>query len=473
MAISLDSLTQARKPRAKRGTYFVQTWGCQMNEEDSEQMARHLESIGFEPAMAIQEAHVILLNTCSVRKKPEDKAFSLLGELNLLKQRRPEIIVGVCGCMAQLRAKEIKQRNPFVDFVVGTGQIAAIPGLVEEAAQGRRFQMRLDLPERKGAVVTDVPARLLPADLQQEPHHFSGNSVRKVKAFVPIQYGCDKFCTFCIVPTTRGRERSRPTEDIIAEVRALARRGTREVTLLGQTVNSYGKNLAEGRVPFSKLLWLLSGVPGLERIRYTSPYPRDFKTDLIEAIRDCPQVMEHVHLPLQSGDDDMLRSMKRLYSVEGYLEIVRQLREAVPGIGITTDIIVGFPGETEEQYENTLSVVRQVRFDGAFMFIYSPRPGTPAADMEQMPLSTKTTRLRGLAELQNSISLEINQSMVGRTFEVLVEGASPKNPEMGQGFSREFKMIHFPGFRKDLVGQLVQVEADQAHLWGMSGKLKA
>jgi tRNA-2-methylthio-N6-dimethylallyladenosine synthase len=469
MVVSLDALQASQKPRPRRGSYFVQTWGCQMNEEDSEQMARHLEGIGFSPASGLQEAHVILLNTCSVRKKPEDKAFSLLGELALLKQRRPEIIVGVCGCMAQLRADEIKRRNPFVDFIVGTGQIASIPGLVEEVAQARRFQKRLDLPERKGAVVTDVPARLL-------PQSSSGTKAArsKIKAFVPIQYGCDKFCTFCIVPTTRGRERSRPTEEIVAEVRSLAERGTREVTLLGQTVNSYGKNLAEGRVPFSKLLWLLSGLPGLERIRYTSPYPRDFKADLIECIRDCPKVMEHVHLPLQSGDDDVLRAMRRVYTVESFLEIVANLRRAVPHIGLTTDIIVGFPGETEAQFERTLEVVREIRFDGAYMFIYCPRPGTPAADLEQHPLGVKKGRLRRVANLQNEISVEINRELVGREFEVLVEGSSPKDGAMGQGYSREFKMLHFPWEGRDpreMAGRLVRVRAEASHLWGLSGTI--
>lgn len=466
MAITLDALTASRKPRLRRGTYFVQTWGCQMNEEDSEQMARHLESIGFVPSNSIHEAHVILLNTCSVRKKPEDKAFSLLGELALLKQRRPEIIVGVCGCMAQLRADEIHRRNPFVDFVVGTGQIASIPGLVEEAAQGKRFQMRMELPERKGAVVTDVPKRLDPPALLTRGG--------KVKAFVPIQYGCDKFCTFCIVPTTRGRERSRPTEEIVAEVRRLAELGTKEVTLLGQTVNSYGKNLAEGRVPFSKLLWLLSGIPGLERIRYTSPYPRDFTPDLISCIRDCPKVMEHVHLPMQSGDNSMLKSMKRLYSVESYSQIVRDLREHIPGVAITTDIIVGFPGETEEQFENTLHLMREIRFDGAFMFIYSPRPGTPAGEMEQLPLLVKKQRFQKLAEMQNSISMEINQALIGKSFEVLVEGASPKDGTIGQGYSREFKMMHFPlegADPRDLAGRLVKVRTETAHPWGLGGKL--
>ena len=288
MAATLQPLTLGTKPRARRGTYFVQTWGCQMNEEDSQQMALYLEGIGFEPTQSILEAQVILLNTCSVRKKPEDKAFSLLGELVPVRKARPDVVIGVCGCMAQLRADEIRRRAPHVDFVVGTGQVSTIPGLVEEALQKRRFQKRLDLPERKGSVVEEMPKR-----------HVASQA--KLKAFVPIQYGCDKFCTFCIVPTTRGRERSRPTADIIEEVSALVGNGTREVTLLGQTVNSYGKNMPEGKVPFSQLLWKLGAIEGLQRIRYTSPYPRDFKTDVIEAIRDCPQVMEHCHMPLQAG----------------------------------------------------------------------------------------------------------------------------------------------------------------------------
>ncbi len=379
----------------------------------------------------------------------------------MLKARRKEIIVGVCGCMAQIRAKEIHQRAPFVDFVIGTGQIASLPGLVEEASQKRKFQSRLELPERKGAVVTDVPQRLVPDSLPRT----------KVKAFVPIQYGCDKFCTFCIVPTTRGRERSRPTEEIVAEVRALAASGVREVTLLGQTVNSYGKNLAEGRVPFSKLLWLLEGIPGLERIRYTSPYPRDFKSDLIECIAENPKVMEHVHLPLQSGDEEMLKTMKRLYTPDSFLDIVRDLRSAVPDIALTTDIIVGYPGETEEQFERTLDVVEKVRFDGAYIFIYSTRPGTPAADMPQLPYALKQARLKKLADRQNEITVERNRDWVGRTVEVLVEGRSPKNPEMWQGYSREFKMVHFAGKESLRPGDLAHVHLDEAFLWGLRGEL--
>jgi tRNA-2-methylthio-N6-dimethylallyladenosine synthase len=429
-----------------------------MNEEDSEQLGLHLREIGFEPAESIVDAHVILLNTCSVRRKPEDKAFSMLGELALLKEVRPEIVVGVCGCMAQLRADEIKRRAPFVDFVLGTGDISNVSGLVEEALQTRKFAKRVELPERRGKVVTDLPQRQV-------------DRSTKLKAFVPIQYGCDKFCTFCIVPTTRGRERSRPTDEIIDEVRRLVDRGTREITLLGQTVNSYGKNLAEGQVPFSELLWKLSEIEGLLRLRYTSPYPRDFRADLIETIRDCPAVMEHVHLPLQSGNDVVLKAMHRVYTADSYREIVGNLRAAVPGIGLSTDIIVGFPGETEEQFEDTLRLVEEVRFDGAFMFIYSPRPGTPAGDMEQLPLHVRKSRMDRLMELQNRISVEKNLEAVGQVFEVLVEGPSPKNRERLQGYTRQFKMMHFDG-PEALAGQLVRVRATSAHLWGLNGVIE-
>ncbi|MBS1716236.1 MAG: tRNA (N6-isopentenyl adenosine(37)-C2)-methylthiotransferase MiaB [Armatimonadetes bacterium] len=428
-----------------------------MNEEDSEQLCASLEQIGFTPATTIQEAQVVLLNTCSVRKKPEDKAFSLLGFLEKQKKARPDMVIGVCGCMAQIRCDDIKRRAPHVDFVLGTGQITQASSLVEEALVARKFRSRLDLPERKGAVVEDIPQR----HIRRTP---------KLKAFVPIQYGCDKFCTFCIVPTTRGRERSRPTEDILEEIRGLAGQGTKEVTLLGQTVNSYGKNLAEGRVPFSDLLWQISEIEGIERIRYTSPYPRDFKSDLIDTIRDCPKVMEHVHMPLQSGDDEMLKAMKRQYSVASFREIVAELREKIPGVGITTDIIVGFPGETDEQFENTLATVEQVGFDGAYMFIYSPRPGTPAATMPQLGYDLKLGRLERLTELQNRISRERNAAQIGQTFEVLIEGHSPREKELLMGYSREFRQIRFPG-STERVGRIAKVRVTQAHQWGLSGEL--
>ncbi|MBA3726775.1 MAG: tRNA (N6-isopentenyl adenosine(37)-C2)-methylthiotransferase MiaB, partial [Armatimonadetes bacterium] len=371
-------------PILPRG-YKVVTWGCQMNVEDSEQMESILQGLGLPEANSMENAEVVLLNTCSVRKKPEDKAFSMMGVLALAKERNPDMIIGVCGCMAQLRADEIRRRAPHVDFVVGTAQISQISGLIAEARQCKRFAKRLELPERKGAVVTDIPKR------------FVSERASKLRAFVPIQYGCDKFCTFCIVPTTRGRERSRPTEGILEEIRILASRGTREVTLLGQTVNSYGKNLLQGKVPFARLLWEIAAINGIERIRYMSPYPRDFKDDLVSAHRDCPQVMEHCHLPLQAGDDEMLKMMRRVYTVESFKQIYHSLR-AVPGLAITTDVIVGFPGETEEMFQGTMSVMERMRFDSAFMFAYSPRPGTPAAILLQVPMAVKRRRLNELID---------------------------------------------------------------------------
>ncbi len=440
-----------------RGSFFVQTWGCQMNEEDSEQIALYMQDIGFYPARNAREAQVVILNTCSVRRKPEDKAFSFLGELKIAKNRRPEMIIGVAGCMAQLRSKEIRQKNPHVDFVVGTAQVGAIPGLVEEILQTRRFARRTELPERKGAVVSDVPQRNLARE-------------RKLKAFVPIQYGCDKFCAFCIVPTTRGRERSRPTEHIIEETRRLVELGTKEITLLGQTVNSYGKNLAEGRVPFSNLLRLLAGIPGLERIRYTSPYPRDFKSDVIQTIAEVPQVMEHCHMPIQAGHNDLLKRMKRLYTVESFTDIVNNLRATIPNIGLTTDVIVGFPGENDEEFEATLATMSAIRFDGAYMFKYSPRPGTPAAEMIQVDSEIADKRLQTLIELQKRITCEINEEQIGKEFEVMVEGVSPRNPAKLQGYSRCARMIHFLG-TEELRGQIVRVIATEAHHWGLNAKL--
>lgn len=454
------------EPRPERRAidgYRVVTWGCQMNVEDSEQMGRYLEELGLRPVESDDDAAVILLNTCSVRKKPEDKAFSYLGELRKLKEKRPELVIGVCGCMAQLRHDEIRRRCPHVDFIVGTAQVAQIPALVQEARQRRRFLLRLDLPPRKGAVVTDVPQR----------HLGTGRTSPKVKAFVPIQYGCDKFCTFCIVPTTRGRERSRPTEDILEEVRALAERGTKEVTLLGQTVNSYGKNLLEGKVPFAHLLWQIARVPGIERIRYTSPYPRDYNDDLIRAHRECPKVMPHVHLPLQSGNDKVLREMRRLYTVDQFREVYWRLREEVPGIAITTDIIVGFPGETEEEFRDTLRLVEELHFDSAFMFAYSPRPGTKAAGRDdQIPKEVKQRRLSELIALQNAITCEINTSQVGSVFEVLVEGDAERQQRSGRllkGLTPQGKTIHFEGDAQP--GDLVQVRAEEAHLWGFAGNI--
>lgn len=452
------SLSQAERPKSQMGTYFVQTWGCQMNEEDSEQMALYLEQIGFTPAENIQSAQVVLLNTCSVRKKPEDKAFSMLGELAIRKRAQQEMVIGVCGCMAQLRAKEIHLRVPEVDFVVGTGNLSDIPLLVQESLNERRFQSRLDLPERKGSIVTELPQRYVRRE-------------GKLKSFVPIQYGCDKFCTFCIVPTTRGRERSRPTEEILEEVKRLADAGTKEVTLLGQTVNSYGKNLADGKVPFSELLYLVSKVSGIERIRFTSPYPRDFKSDVIDAIRDIPQVMEHLHMPIQAGTDTELKRMKRLYTIASFNEIVAEAREKIPNMSVSTDVIVGFPDETEEEFEGTMQTMRDLKFDFAYMFAYSPRPGTPAADWKnQISAAVKKDRLNQLISQQTFITEQQNAKKLGEFVEVMFEQKVTRKPGWLYGFSRCMRKVEVEA-NEDRIGRIATVKVTRAHKGGLDGSL--
>lgn len=444
-----------------------------MNEEDSEQMALYLEEMGYAPVEDPAEADVVLLNTCSVRQKPEEKVYSKLGELREMKLARPGMVIGVCGCMAQVESVQIKKRAPFVDLVVGTGNIASIPSLIRSANERRQLTpyasripalTSLELPPRKGAVVTDVPLR----NILRKP---------KLKAHVPIMYGCDKFCTFCIVPFTRGRERSRPTAEILAEIRNLALQGTKEVTLLGQTVNSYGKNMAEGKVPFAQLLEQIDAIRGIQRIRFTSPYPRDFTDELIEAIARLPKVCEHVHLPLQVADDALLERMHRGYSVARYREIVEKLRSVVPGIAVTTDIMLGFPGETDEQYWNTMQFVEETRFDAAFMFAYSIRPGTKAADMEeQVPHEVKIERLNRLVALQNGITAKINRAQVGQVMEVLVEGRSQKDPKKLAGQTRTMKTVNFTvpegGSRSEdsLIGKLVPVRMVEGHLTGFTGE---
>ena len=499
--------------------YHIMTWGCQMNEEDSEQMSLYLEGMGYTPTEQPEAADVVLLNTCSVRAKPEEKVWSILGRLRDIKRDRPDMVIGVCGCMAQVESAEIKRRAPHVNMVVGTGSIAAIPDMIrrvrageaveeeewEEGGRGRGGDEEtaagltlnassstldaqrstlipisalisrgkrqtttltaLQLPPRKGAVVSDIPARVV----ERKP---------KLKAHVPIMYGCDKFCTFCIVPHTRGRERSRPTVEVLDEIAGLARNGTREITLLGQTVNSYGKNLPEGRVPFAQLLADINAIRGIQRIRFTSPYPRDFTDELIDAIGALEHVCEHVHLPLQVGDDELLLEMHRGYTVARYREIVAALRARVPGIAITTDIMLGYPGETDAQVANTMRQIEEIRFDSAFMFAYSPRPNTKAAALDnQIAQKVKIERLNALIERQNAITIEINTSQIGQTFEVLVEGRSHRDANRLSGYTRGLKMMNFTvpagGTRSldSLIGKLVPVRALEANLTGFLGEL--
>jgi len=468
--LEIDEQTTVVAP-TKPG-YSVLTWGCQMNEDDSAQMAMMLEGKGYVKSDRVEDASVILLNTCSVRAKPERKVYSKLGELRELKLQNPNLVIGVCGCMAQKEAPEIRRRAPYVDLVVGTGQIDRIPALVERVQQERVPIVTTELPDRKDRADKTIPTRMVPTATDHSHYHLDRwqGIPPKLKSFVSISYGCDKFCTFCIVPITRGKERSRGADDIVLEVERLASLGTREITLLGQTVNSYGKFL-DDPCSFAELLHRLDAIEGIERIRYTSPYPKDFNDDVIDAIANLSKVCEQVHMPVQVGDDNLLKRMHRGYTLDQYKTIVTKLRAQVPGLTLTTDVMLGFPGETDEEYENTMRFVEETRFDSAFMFAYSPRQGTKAAEYDdQIPEHIKMERLNALIALQNRITEEINQEQVGNVYEVLVERRSPKDPEKWTGLNRQGKTINFPAGR-DLTGQLVKVKAVKAHLWGFTGEM--
>lgn len=436
--------------------FTIFTWGCQMNEDDSEQLAGLLMQMGYSPTLRPEEADVVFLVTCSVRSKPEEKAKSKLGQLREIKKIRPDMIIGVCGCMAQRMGESIRKDRPYIDIVVGTGNISRVPDLIREVTETRRAASALDLPQR------NTDELLLPKRIERNG--------QALKSFVPVMYGCNNYCAYCVVPYVRGRERSRTVDDVVNEVRHLARNGRKEITLLGQNVNSYGATL-EPKVDFADLLHAVAEVEGIERIRFTTSHPKDLSDKLIAAMRDIPKVCEHIHLAVQSGDDDVLRRMNRKYTSEHFRERVAALRRAIPDIAITTDFLVGFPGETEEQFRNTLKLAEDVRFDSAFMFAYNTIPNTAAEKMPgQLPKAVKNERLNRLIALQNRITCEINESQVGRVFEVLVEGRSPKDPRKLTGLTRQNKTVNFPG-DESLVGQLVQVKATEGHLYGFVGEL--
>ena len=411
------------------GRYLIRTFGCQMNEHDSERIAGLLESDGYLRAEDAAEAQVVVFNTCAVRENADNRLYGNLGHLRPLKQRNPRLRIVVAGCLAQKDQGQIQERAPWVDVVVGTH---ALPGLLELLRRAEVEGPQMDVREFTEVFPSALPAR------REVAHH----------AWVSIAMGCDNHCTFCIVPLVRGPQLSREIGDILAEVQGLARRGVVEVTLLGQNVNTYGRDLTvpgSSRKPlFAQLLRAVDDVEGIRRIRFTSPHPHDFTPDVIEAMAECEKVCEHIHFPLQSGSDRILRAMQRSYRSERYLSWLERIREAVPGVAVTTDIIVGFPGETAEDFLATLDVVRAARFDQAFTFQYSPRPGTPAGTMpDQIPKEVVQERFDRLVELQESISLERMRATVGRTFEVLVEGVGRKGGV--QARTRTNKVVHLPG----------------------------
>ena len=435
--------------------YYLRTMGCQMNEHDSEVIAGLLLSLGYEPTDSVDEADLILYNTCCVRENPERKVYGHIASYRRLKELKPDLIIGICGCMTQQKneLKQIMKRLPHVDLIFGTHNIHRLPELLDRVQSGERIvEVWDEAPYTEGQDYRDS----LPKERQS-----------RLKAFVNVIYGCTNFCSYCIVPYTRGREHSRLPENILSEVRSLAEAGYKEVTLLGQNVNAYGKDLSID-TNFSTLLAELNTIEGLERIRFTTSHPRDMGDDLIAALADLDKVCEHLHLPVQAGSNDLLRRMNRGYTREYYLDLVDRIRKSVPHISLTTDLIVGFPGETDEDFAQTLSLVEEVGFDSAFTFIYSPREGTPAAKMEnQIPEEIKKERIYQLIELQNKISAEHMDKLVGRTLEVLVEGESEDGVV---GRTRTNRQVYFPG-SPDLIGQLTQVQVLEASTWTLKGEM--
>jgi tRNA-2-methylthio-N6-dimethylallyladenosine synthase len=433
------------------GTYYIRTFGCQMNEHDSERLAGMLEAQGYSPVADPEDATVVVFNTCCIRENADQRLYGNLGHMKAIKDGRDGAMkIVVAGCLAQKDKHLIQERAPYVDVVLGTHNLASLPRLLQASERRPAFEIL----EQTEIFPSALPAR------RMSPWH----------AWVSISIGCNNSCTFCIVPAVRGREVSRRVGEIVDEVEGLVADGVVEVTLLGQNVNSYGRDL-DGRPLFSKLLYALDEVDGLERVRFTSPHPKDFRIDSVKAMAECRTVCEHIHLPLQAGSDRVLRSMKRAYTKKKYLEKVTMVRDAIPDVAITTDIIVGFPGESEEEFDETLEVVEAARYDAAYTFQYSPRPMTEAASFtNQIPKDVVQARFERLTRLQERISLERNETLVGRNEEVIVEGVSKKDPSRLTGRTRTNKLVHFPsdGARE---GSFVTLRITEAHPHHLRGEL--
>lgn len=448
------AIPEDMKGIGKGKRYYVRTYGCQMNEHDSETIAGILQQMGYSPAEEAEEADVVLFNTCAIRENAEDKVFGELGNMKRVKNNNPNLILGVCGCMSQEESvvNKILKSFPHVDLIFGTHNIHRLPVLLRDAMFSK--EMVIEVWSKEGDIIENMPKIR------------EGN----IKGWVNIMYGCDKFCTYCIVPYTRGKERSRRPEDVIAEVRELARQGFKEVTLLGQNVNAYGMDFQDIHFGFGDLLDEIRKID-IPRIRFTTSHPRDFDDRLIEVLAKGGNLVEHIHLPVQSGSSEVLKRMARKYTREHYLELVRKIKAAIPNVVLSTDIIVGFPGETDEQFEETLSLVEEVRYDSAYTFIYSPREGTPAAVMEDnVPMEVKKERLYRLNELMAKISLEQNQKLHNQVVEVLVEGESKNNPNVLAGRTRSNKLVHFVG-DKSLIGQFAHVRITDVKTWTLHGEI--
>lgn len=443
-----DVLRQAGQGKS----YFIRTYGCQANERDSETIRGILEAMAFTPIDTMEHADVIVLNTCAIRENAENKVFGEIGQIKRFKQTNPDLLFMVGGCMTQEEhvVNRILSKHPQVDVLFGTHNLHRIPQLMLQAYYSK--ERVVEVFSKEGEIYEDLPV--------------SRNS--SSKAWVNIMYGCDKFCTYCIVPYTRGKERSRLPEDILTEVRELAAQGYKEVTLLGQNVNAYGKDLDIG-VDFADLLDHVAQC-GIPRVRFMTSHPWDFTDRMIEVMATQPTIMPFLHLPLQSGNDAVLRIMGRRYSAEAYLDLVKRLKARMPHLALSTDIIVGFPNETEEQFIDTLKMIEQVQYDNVYSFIYSARESTPAAKMvDNVPLEDKEARLKRLNALIGTHALAKAKAMVGQTVTVLVDGPSKKNPAIFSGYTETNKLVNFTPIDAQ-PGDLVNVTIESAHTWTLQGK---
>ena len=433
-------------------TYSVKTYGCQMNVHDSENIKAILEQMKFKEASSMETADLILLNTCAIRENAHNKVFGMIGRIKHMKEERPNIIAGVCGCMAQeeVVVNEILDKYKWLDFVFGTHNIHELPKVLENAMNNKKID--IEVYSCEGDIIEDMPAK----------------RDSKYKAWVNIMYGCDKFCTYCIVPYTRGKQRSRRFGDIIREVKSLKDEGYKEVTLLGQNVNAYGKDL-NLEYDMGDLLKAVAET-NIERVRFITSHPWDFTDKMIDIIGKYPNIMPYIHLPLQSGSDKILKLMGRRYTKDSYLKLFKKIKETVPNAAITTDIIVGFPGETEEDFNDTLEVVNECKYDSAFTFIFSPREGTPAAKMkDDVPLKQKEQRLYKLNEVVNKYAKEANEKYKDKVVKVLLENESEKEGKLA-GYTETMKLVNVKA-PKSMLGQIVDVKITDVKTWSMDGKI--
>lgn len=434
---------------------FIRTFGCQMNEYDSEKMLSVLaEGQSLVRTDRAEDADIILFNTCSVREKAQEKVFSDLGRIRPLKAKNPNLIIGVGGCVASQEGEAIIQRAPYVDVVFGPQTLHRLPQMILDKETSGLSQVDISFPEI------------------EKFDHLPPARVEGGAAFVSIMEGCSKYCSFCVVPYTRGEEFSRPLEDVLTEIAGLAQQGVKEINLLGQNVNAYRGDMGNGEIcDFATLLRIVHEIPGIERMRFTTSHPREFSDAIIECYRDLPKLVSHLHLPVQSGSDRVLAAMKRGYTALEYKHIIRKLRAIRPDLCLSSDFIVGFPGETEREFEQTLKLVQDLAFDLSFVFIYSPRPGTPAANLpDDTPHTEKVRRLEALNEVIEAETARINQSMLGSVQRCLVEGVSKKDPDQLQARTANNRVVNFTGHPR-LINQMVELEITEAHTFSLRGKI--